>query len=398
MKKLYPEEKLLMLSAKINPEIHDLLAAEQLLLQVFNWEKLVDQAISRSMGPLLYKLFLHKQLKEKVPSSAFKKLEAAYYTTLRRNMLLLNAWAEVAAALALVDVKVIALKGIYLAEHLYEDIGIRQLSDIDLLVQPENGEKTLEVLTQLGYQSTENPFSTELKPDKNFVHYPPMLRDGLSVEVHIRLHRPDSAYKLNTKAFIERSEPVIINGVSAYTLSFYDQLLFLCIHSEKHFTGSKIQFSCFSDLANFLFKYSQNMDWEKLIALSRENLCETIVFKQLLLTARFFDAPIPEIYRKKYIKTVNAAHEEVFIRFLRGYMFAGHHFENFSTNIAAIKGFRKKLNFLIGNLFPPKSYMVQRYHISDEKHYRIYYIYRFYIAISSILGKLKSNAKWVKER
>lgn len=398
MKKLLPEENLLLLSAKIEPETHDLILAEQLIARVYDWEKLVTQAINRAIGPLFYKLLSHKQLKNKVPLTIMRKLEAAYFTTLRRNMLLLNAWTEVAAALTAVDIKVIALKGIYLAEHLYGDIGVRQLSDIDILVKPEYGSKALDVLTKLGYQATENPFSAELKPDNDFVHYPPMLRDGLSIEVHVRLHRPHKHYQLDTLAFIDRSEPVIINAVSAFTLSFYDQLLFLCVHSEKHFTGSKIQFSCFTDLANILFKSSQTLEWEKLIALSKENRCETIVFKHLLLTARFFDAPIPDKYKKTYSKTVTKADEEVFICFLRGYMFAGNHFENFSTNIASIKGFRKKLHFLLGNLFPPKSYMVQRYNINNQKHYWIYYFYRFHIAVNSILGKIKTNAKWVKEK
>lgn len=395
---LYPEENLLLLSAKIRPDADDLKNAQKLLSEVVSWEKLALMAIKRAVAPMLYKLLSNPELKQRVTVYAFGKLEAAYYTTLRRNMLLLNAWVELAPAFNQAGIRLVALKGIYLSEHLYGDIGIRQLSDIDVLVSPFDGKKALEVLKRLGYRTTENPFSPELGMDKDFVHYPPMVREGISVEVHIRLHRPHSSYKLDTNAFIERSEPVLISGTPAYTLSFYDQLLFLCVHSEKHFTGSKIQFTCFADLANILFKFSDLIDWERLITLSRENRCEEVVFKHLLLTSRFMNAPVPESYRKKYIKTVTSVDEVAFIRFLRGYMFAGNHFGSFYTNVTVIKSFRGKINFIAGNLFPSKSYMVQRYHIRNEKLFWIYYPYRFYIAFSSLFGKLKSNAKWVKER
>ncbi len=398
MTNLYPEEKLILLSGKVFPTSADLILATQLVNEVKSWEKLTVQAVNRAMAPMLYKLFLHQELKHKVPDFAFKKLEAAYFTTLYRSMLLLNAWTEIASALSGSGIRAVALKGIYLSEHLYSDVGLRQLSDIDLLVSPVDGEKALEVLAALGYKSSQNPFSAKLGFDEHFVHYPPLLRDGLSVEVHIRLHRPHTSYRLDTDAFFERSVPVKINGAYAYTLSFYDQLLFLCVHSEKHFTGSKIQFTCFTDIANILIRFADSIDWDKVIAHCHENHCEAVVFKHLILTSRFFGIPIPEIYTKKFRNTVTTADEEVFIRFLRGYLYAGNHFSNFSANVASIKGTSEKMRFIASNLFPPKSYMMHRYHIRNEKFFWVYYIYRFYIAFSGLFGKMKTKAKWVKEK
>ncbi len=395
---LNPEEKLLLLSANLQLTNPDLLLAEQLVLQIVNWQQLTTQAINRGMGPMLYKLLKHPEIRDNVSAAILKTLEASYFTTLRRNILLSNAWSELANTLSLSNIKVVALKGIYLSEHLYGDVGLRQLSDIDILVKPEDGEKSLKILSSLGYQTTENPFSTELRLDNEFIHYPTMIKDGLAVEVHIRFHRPSQKFQLNTKAFFERAEPVTINGTKAFTLAFYDQLIFLCVHSEKHFTGSKIQFTCFTDLANILFRNSDSIDWEKLIALSCENRCETVVFKHLLLTSHFFNAPVPEFYKKKYSYTVNHNDFEVFVRFLRGYINTGNHINNFGSNVAGIKGWGNKIKFIVKNLFPSKDYMISRYHIRNPKIYRLYYLYRLFIALSSVFGKFRRSAKWVKSK
>ena len=395
---LTPAEQLILHSVILQPEDDHPMRLIKLVNQVTDWNVLVDTSIALGIGSLVYHKLNDAVLKELVPQEAFDRLQQCYYVTLRRSMLLYGVFQQAARALHAAGVKVVALKGIYLSEHLYDDIGLRQLSDIDLLVRAEEGERSIEILTNNGFGVTENPFSLHLTPDPDFIHYPPMQKDGLSVEIHVRLHREHPDYCIDTAAFIAHAVPVIISGVEVHTLSFYDQLIFICIHSEKHFTGSKIQFTCFADIANILTSYRDEIDWSMLIKECATNKCEDVVMKHILLVHHFFNAPVPDFILQQYSSLLGEEDMETFIRFLRGYMFTGNHVGLFNENINKIKGFRNKIEFVAGNLFPPKGYMISRYKIKNKSLYFLWYFYRFRIVAGSMLGKIVRRTKWVKRR
>jgi hypothetical protein len=73
-------------------------------------------------------------------------------------LLLYDAFPKITEALRNKGIQPVALKGIYLAEHLYPKIGLRQFSDIDLLFRIEDAEKALEVFTRLGFSMVKPAF------------------------------------------------------------------------------------------------------------------------------------------------------------------------------------------------------------------------------------------------
>lgn len=393
---LTPAEQIILHSFIVQPVDAEAVRLKKHAAQVTDWNELADTAISLGVGPLVYHNLNNAGLKQLVPPGVFDRLQQCYYVTLRRSMLLYGVFQQAARALHAAGIQVVALKGIYLSEHLYSDIGLRQVSDIDLLVSAEEGEKSIEVLTNHGFRVTENPFSSYLTPDTDFIHYPPMQKDGFSVEIHVRLHRPHPDYCIDTAAFIAHAIPVVISDVAVHTLSFYDQLIFICIHSEKHFTGSKIQFTCFADIANILTSYRDEIDWSMLIKECLTNKCEYVVMKHILLVHHFFEAPVPVFILQQYASLLKKEDKETFIRFLRGYMFTGNHVDLFSGNISKIAGFRNKVEFIAGNLFPPKAYMISRYGIKNKRMYFFWYFYRFRIVAGSLVGKVVGRTKWVR--
>lgn len=393
---LTPAEQIILKSFLVNPVEAEAVKLKYLAAHVTDWDELADTGISLGVGPLVYHALNDGGLKELIPNGAFDRLQQCYYVTLRRSMLLYGVFEQAVRGLQAAGIQVVALKGIYLSEHLYGDIGLRQVSDIDLLVSAEEGGKSIEVLSELGFRSTENPFSSHLTPDPDFIHYPPMVKDGFSVEIHVRLHRPHPDYCINTSAFIARAVPVVISGENVYTLSFYDHLIFLCIHSEKHFTGSKIQFTCFADIANILTSHKDEIDWSMLKQQCISNKCEAVVMKHILLVHHFFNVPVPDFILQRSASLLKKEDKETFIRFLRGYMFTGNHIDMFSGNIGKIEGFRNKVEFIAGNLFPPKGYMISRYNIKHKLLYFLWYFYRFRIVAGSLIGKVVGRTKWVK--
>ena len=132
---LTPTDQLLLSSVKIQPTSGDLERMNQLIPQITNWDDLAQMAIDRGMAPLLYKKLALLASASMIPDPAKQKLQGAYYLTLSRSMVLYDAFRKAAEAITAAGIQVVALKGIYLSEWLYKDIGLRQFSDIDLLVK-----------------------------------------------------------------------------------------------------------------------------------------------------------------------------------------------------------------------------------------------------------------------
>lgn len=368
-----------------------------LISQITDWDELANTAINRGMGPLLHKKLHLVSNNSLIPANIQQKLKSSYFHTLNRNMLLYHAFSELATVLTSGGIQVVALKGIYLSEWLYRDIGLRQLSDIDILIKQEDGEKSIEILEKIGYQGTKNEFSEHLHPEKEFIHYPPMIKNGVSVEVHIRLHKKSPKYNINIEQFIKNSIPVKVNNVQVHVPEFYDQLIFLCVHSDKHFTGSKIQFTCFIDLTNILVEHAGSMNWATLTEQSKINGCEKVVFKHLLLVNEFFEAPVPGEVVEKYRNCLTEEDKEMFIRYLNGYFNVKNHIESFSTNVIQIKGVGNKIGFVFRNIFPSKKFMVDRYKIKHSSFYWMYYPYRYWLVINSLLGRILKRNSWLKD-
>lgn len=89
-----------------------------------------------------------------VPSETIKVLEKIYYSNLARNMLLYDELSKVLSAFKTAEIDVIVLKGVFLAEQIYKNIGLRPMSDIDLLVKEKDLQKAKVELNKLMYYPT----------------------------------------------------------------------------------------------------------------------------------------------------------------------------------------------------------------------------------------------------
>ncbi|MDO9155186.1 MAG: nucleotidyltransferase family protein [Paludibacter sp.] len=389
---LTPSDQLILSSVKINPDQADLDILNALIPQIGDWDNLTKNITDRGIGPLFFKKLPLLSNSVLIPGPALSKLQQVYFRTLSRSMVLYDAFSKVAKALTADGIQVVALKGIYLSEHLYKDIGLRQFSDIDLLVKIEDGEKCLEILAGLGYQSTcrksksDDSLSKLIQRDPEFVHYPPMVNNDVSVEIHIKLHLKNKNYDLKVEEFIESAIPVTINKIQVHALHLYDLIIHLCIHLDKHFFRGQVQFTGFIDIANLLYVNKNNIDWSAFKTRCRKNKGEKTVFKYLLLTHKYFNAPIPETLCKKYAYLLSEDVENLFYVYLHGFKgsFSSTSIPVHWQNIRKTKSFGQKLKYLLLVIFPPKEFMLQSYSIKKPRFFRLYYPYRYWIGLKGL--------------
>jgi hypothetical protein len=369
--KLSPEDKLILSCVKIQPTPKELEKINNLIPQLQDWDYLITTIIDRGIGPLLYKKLPLLSNSLLIPTSVQTKLQQVYYKTLSRSTILYEHFRKVADAFAEQDISVIALKGIYLSEWLYQDIGLRQFSDIDLLVKEKDGLTALSILTALGYnpESVETNMSELVDNLNETVHYDPMVLNGVSIEIHIKLHQDAEKYELKVNEIWKNAISTIINNTSILALSKNDLLIHLCVHLDKHFQTGHVQFTCFNDITNLLEMNSDNINWNELIVTCKNYNCENVVFKYIVLTNKYMNATVPDYIIQKYESLFSGHDNRLFIMYLKGYTYIGNANQTATHigNIKKLESFSEKFRYSWEIIFPPKAFMINKYNTQPLK-------------------------------
>jgi phosphoglycolate phosphatase-like HAD superfamily hydrolase len=128
-------------------------AIKSVLTDRVDWDSILQSATRHGIAPLLYRTLSRIDDASAVPPEVRAKLRTAYYKNIARNMLLYQELHTVLKAFKAAGIDAIVLKGAFLAEIVYENIGLRAIGDIDLLVKKDDLGKVKQVLIQLEYHA-----------------------------------------------------------------------------------------------------------------------------------------------------------------------------------------------------------------------------------------------------
>jgi len=230
-----------------------------------------------------------------------------------------------------------------------------------MLVREEDGEKCLEILSGMGFIPYTTNMTEFIDSQAEIVHYKPMVKGDISVEVHIRLHRKSKQYNIKTARFINNAIPVTINKTEVYALQLYDLLIYLCVHLDKHFGGGYVQMKCFNDIVNLLSINEKVIDWQLFIDACRLHECEELVFKYLVMVNRFYQVPLPQNILTSYSNLLKIADVERFMYYLHDVEIKKYHVTTHLENMSGTKSLSDKLRYFIELAFPPKKFMIEKY-------------------------------------
>ncbi|NJO19181.1 MAG: nucleotidyltransferase family protein [Spirulinaceae cyanobacterium RM2_2_10] len=148
--------------------------------------KLFTLANRHGVAPLLYwQLRDSETVASELPEWR-SQLEAQFQASLRRNFLLSSALVKLLDALRQQAIAAITFKGPALAAQLYGNLGLRQVSDIDILVAPADLAAAQAVLAMLGYEPLE-PLTApqaELRQRTNYERAWLQPQRGVNVDLH----------------------------------------------------------------------------------------------------------------------------------------------------------------------------------------------------------------------
>jgi hypothetical protein len=289
-----------------------------LLGEVQNWPKLVELINAHGIIALAAYNIKEARLEKKVPFDSMSILENGYLQSVVRNIWLTEHWKEVNTILVNAGIKHVLLKGMALEHTIYESGGLRQMTDNDILVKPEDALKSWTLLKRYGF--SHGPVKSELhKKILPFIgkHLPTLYKNGYAIEIHHRLFDNENNPETGNNDPVNDAVEILVNDTNAWILSKEMQLRHLVSHFKRHAIEGSVQIRQYADI--LLLDKNSNVT----------------------MPDEFIDEP-QQTYRSAYMKAA----------YKKGYLSVPE---------------RYRLRFLIGDIFPSLTWMKQRYNCGRLK-------------------------------
>lgn len=187
--------------------------------------------------------------------------------------------AEVLEVFHAAEIPLVAYKGIPLARTLYGDAALRPTGDIDVMVRPEDLERTRHLLEQNGWE-----FQRAWEIHHNFAKE--IWGKQVILEVHWVSQR-EGEYHLPAERFWEEIHPT----TDGWDFSTEMNLLIITLHCARH---SFTPYRQVVDIAHAVAKWGNTLNWERLMDLAMEADALHIVAIVMALVQRDLGVTVPD--------------------------------------------------------------------------------------------------------
>ena len=353
-----------------------------LVLSVKNWKYFADTANVNGVGALVCHNIAKLGLLQYLPDEVREFLKNVLILNLARNTHLMNEMKEVLHLLNGSGIRTVLLKGMALETTVYGNIGLRQMTDADILISKNECIRTQKLLTENEFISL--PLKSSLhKPIMLYTgkHIPSLIKRGFSVDIHHNLFGRDKAGL--TSMLYDSSYETNLNEERVYIPRSQLLFLYLVKHLNYHENNNESQIRLYADLVFLIETYKEEIINKNLIWLSHQAGIKKVVAEKLYLLKKYWKISLPDRINE-FIEenTPSSAEPEKFIFFLRSPR--GNPPVNkasqYRNTIAEIPGIHRKILFILGDIFPSTGFMKNRYKCRNTWKALLYYPHR--------LGKL----------
>jgi len=188
---------------------------------------------------------------------------------------------------AALGIAALLTKGPVLSARCYGDPGLRQYTDLDLVLRDEDVYRATEAMMALGYQPKVPLKAIQAKKAPGEYVF---VQNGtkLLVEFHTERTFRYHPKPLCVDALFERQARVRFDGHDVPALSNEDELILICIHGAKHFWERLMWIADVAALAS-----RQTINWNRALAAAREVQAQRMLQVGLLLARNMLGARLP---------------------------------------------------------------------------------------------------------
>jgi hypothetical protein len=359
-------------------------------LQAFSpeqWKRVQVWAKQLGVRALVYAGLKRSHTTALLPMDVLEDLQQPYLVNLARNVIFLEAAGHHLESLKKAGLHVAGLKGIFLLENIYEDIGERYLGDIDFLMPKPELAAGLAYFQGLGYEMA--TYFDLADPNVDIKHVPPLSHEGQPiVELHWNLLEADEPFSIAIEPVWQRVVTAQIASKDAYALCREDLIAHLSLHfAFQHSLDMGLR--GLVDLDRAIRHYQGEIDWQKLGAIARDWSAQRPVWLGLSLAYEWLHSPVPvsilNDLKPEGAQTVLDLANEI----LLGEKPVGWVLTPDLARLAGNKHITSKFNLFWKRVFIPKGNLSRLYGVSP----RSVLIYWFYVRrLVDIIGAYSKPA------
>jgi hypothetical protein len=268
------------------------------------WDAVFEAALTWNIAPMVYPVVKNRPDilgSQAIPNAVLKAMEAAYIKTYMVNHANFLELTELIKVLTAADIQVILLKGAHLAPFVYQDLGMRWMADIDILIRRDDFQKTDRVLLEAGYaypdlgttvwedsgEERELPDSAAViewykTEHMHLIYSNPNAIQNL--ELHWGISRRASPFAIDTEGLWERAGAEKLNGQKVWVLSPTDLLLHISLHDAYYHHLELFGLRPCCDVAAVVRRFSGEIDWDLLQVRAREWGIEKYLYLMLRIS------------------------------------------------------------------------------------------------------------------
>ena len=253
------------------------------------WDYLCDKAIRHGVEPLLF-WNLNAACPADVPPSTLARLRDDFLSNAQRNLFLARELLQVLKLLGENDIPVIPYKGPLLAISAYENISLRQISDLDVIVHRRDAIRAKDLLLANGFRLIHSldPLKESIFLQSNCEFA--LQNSRIVLDVHWEISPKYFHFPFKLEEVWQRLEPVALAGTPVQTLGAPDLLVILCAHGARH-VWQRLDWLC--SVSELVRAYPE-LDWDKVTQLAYDLGGERMLWLGLLLAEQMLGTRLPE--------------------------------------------------------------------------------------------------------
>jgi hypothetical protein len=249
-----------------------------------DWACVVDAASEHGIRPLLYRN-LSTVRADIVPPAILQALRVFSLENAGRNLVLAAEVLRLAAGLKDRRIDAVQFKGPVLGDWAFGDVGLRESSDLDLIVRKKHLQEAASFLCGEGYRRRSGELQGSFKYNifKN-------TDAGITVDLQASLEAPHFSFDLGTADIWNRVTSRRFMGQVVSTFSPEDFLILLCVHGVKD-VWFQLKWLC--DVAEII-NNETTIDWNRLTGYAVRLRARRKFLVGALLAKRLLDSRVPE--------------------------------------------------------------------------------------------------------
>jgi hypothetical protein len=223
----------------------------QYLLKGPEWDLLLALANRHRVMPLLYRS-ISQNCQYAVPHEWLALLKRQYLMNAALNMKMAAELLRILQALKDAGIRAVPLKGPVLAQQVYGDIALRQFSDLDIFVAPNDVYRALDVVLCMGYKLDNEISASKRRALMETAHHYHLInsRSAIIIELHWAIAPGYYGLKMDADQILDRVEPTILMDKQIAGVSNDDTIVLISKHGTKH-VWSRLSWIC--DMAGLVF-------------------------------------------------------------------------------------------------------------------------------------------------